>query len=303
MRTQYPRSRGRIALRLLAASALMTGLMPPSRPGSEAASPAAESYYMVVYAAQEESTPLTSHCFATFARVTSTGRPSDEPRIELHHINWFSVRGHQSGQTYGVFENDGRLTCPEPGENRTTREALELVLRRGLRVSRFGPFEIDRDLFERALRQIERLEGRIPGARPLYKAFDLGYREGSEIRALNCIHAISDIVREPIPLRTWACYGDEAARRVVLHLRRAIKDPAAERPSVWEAIWRATWQGAPEWPAGRIVRADLESRPGPEARQGRTEDTTGALTMRRAPVSDSGQVGRGSGSTAAAGGG
>jgi hypothetical protein len=280
----------------------MSGLMTSPRHESEAAGPAAEAYYMVVYAAQEENTPMTSHCFATFARVIPTGRPSEGPRVALHHINWFSVRGHRSGETYGVFENDGRLTHPEPGENRTTREALELVLRRGLRVSRFGPYEIDRDLFERARRQIDLLEGRAPGRKVLYKAFDLGYREGSEIRALNCIHAVSDIVREPIPLRTWLCYGDEAARRVVLHLRRGIKDLAAESPEVWAMIWQATWQGSPAWSSERIVRGDLKSRPGTEASDGRPEDTAGALTMRKLRATDPGQADRAERSAASAGG-
>ncbi len=265
MRTRDPNHRGVVALRLLAAPALLAGLMVLPRDRIGASGPVAEAYYMVIYAAQEEVTPLTSHCFATFARVTTMGRPSGPPRVELHHINWFSLRGHRLGSTCGLFEDDGRLSRPEPGENRTTREALGLATRRGLRVSRFGPYEIDRDLYERALRQIDLLEGRVSGRQVLYKALDLGYREGAEIRAVNCIHAISDIVREPAPLRTFTCYGDEAARRVVWHLRRWIKGGAAERPDVWPAIWDASGRmrrrRCPTRWSGRI------SRPAPGIRR------------------------------------
>ncbi len=59
------------------------------------------------------------------------------------------------------------MVRPEPGENRTTREARELVLTGGRRVARWGPCEIDRDLYERALRQIDLLDGRVPGRKVL----------------------------------------------------------------------------------------------------------------------------------------
>ncbi|MGO8899242.1 MAG: hypothetical protein ACLQU5_12985 [Isosphaeraceae bacterium] len=198
--------------------------------------------------------PETSHCFATFARVAPMGE-SSRGRAELHHINWFSIRGHQTGLA-NLTEPDGRSSHPEPGENRTTHEALSLVHRHGLRITRWGPYEIDQRLFERAQRQIDLLEGRVHGRRVLYKAFDLGYREGPWALAVNCIHAVSDIDREHTPLRTWASYGDEAARKIVLHLRRWIQEPVVENPGNWELIWEATWQGVPV-PAGlEVVRGE-----------------------------------------------
>ena len=97
-------------------------------------------------------------------------------------------------------------------------------------------------MFERALRQIDLLEGRVPGRNVLYKALDLGYREGSLVRALNCIHAISDVDRERAPLRTWTSFGVEAARKVVVHLERWIKDPGKDHPDAWRRIWEAMWR-------------------------------------------------------------
>jgi hypothetical protein len=156
-----------------------------------------ERFYMVVYGAQEAGVcPMSSHCFATFARIIAKDDTGSEPIVELRHINWFSRRGHETGLTHGVSEDDGRPVAPESGENRTTRDALSLAHRRGLTVTRLGPFEVDRGLYERAWRQIDLLEGRIPGRRVLYKSLDLGYREGPCASALNCIHAISDIDRE-----------------------------------------------------------------------------------------------------------
>ena len=205
----------------------------------------ADAYYVVVYGAQAPGNhPETSHCFATFARVAYEHGDSVRPRVELHHINWFSVRGHKTGMAYGLAEPGGRITRPEPGENRTTREALELAHRGGLRVTRWGPYEVSRGLYERALRQIDRLEGRIPGRRVLYKTLDMGCREGDQVEAVNCIHAVSDVVRGSSPLRTWASYGNDAACKIVTHLRPWLKRPLVARSDVWDAMWAATWEAA-----------------------------------------------------------
>jgi hypothetical protein len=235
---------------VLVAAAVLTAASAVLVAGGTSAPDAA--CYMVLYAAQDEgNNPTTSHCFATFARVSRSGtRP-----VELHHINWFSVRGHQTGSTC-LFDAEGQPARPEPGENRTTAEALALARRVGLRVTRWGPYEIDRALFERALRQIDLLEGRIPGRKVLYKAMDLGLREGPEVRVLDCIHAVSDIDRDPVLLRTWTSYGEEAGRKVVQHLGRWIKGQGREHPEVWGPIWEAMWRGTPAAAAPEIVRGE-----------------------------------------------
>jgi len=205
---------------------------------------AGETFYLVVFAAQEEDYhPETSHCFATFARIAELQDTGSV--VELHHINWFSRRGHQTGTTHAVFEDDGTLTRPEPGENRTTREALLLASRRRLKITRWGPFEIARELHERAIQQIDLLEGRVRGRRVLYKSFDIGCREAEGIVALNCVHAISDVDREGGPLRTWTSYGEQAAGIVVQHLGRWFEEPGRDHPEAWERIWRETWRPGP----------------------------------------------------------
>jgi len=174
-----------------------------------------------------------------------------------------------------------------------------------IRVTRRGPYEIDRRLFERAIRQINLLEGRVPGRTVLYKAIDLGYREGAEATVLNCIHAVSDVVREPAPLRTWATYGDEAARRVMLHLRPWIKSPTVEEPRIWEAIWMAIRGGAGAPPTDAIARADLGPADAKEALAGGRpiggRGILGPIPARPAALGDG--TGRIADETATAGGG
>ncbi len=260
MPIKNPRSRGAIALRLLAAGALIVGALAILPQRSRSSSPPSDSYYMVIYSAEEGQISERAHCFATFARV-SRADDAPSPWIELHHINWFSVRGHRCGWTYNLVDADGKPTRPEPGANRTTREALELVLGHHRRVTRWGPYEIKRELYDRALRQIDLLEGRVPGKKVLYKSLDLGYRNRPGSPVLNCIHAVSDIVCEPTPLRTWTAYGDPAALMVVQHLRPWIKRPAVEPPGLWPAIWEEIWRDAPKRLADTIARAELGPEP------------------------------------------
>ncbi len=234
----------------------------------------AEAYYLVVFAAQQEGFhPETSHCFATIARVfreaggrSGAGR---EPSVELHHINWFSPRGHECGVTQGLLVRDGRSAPPEPGENRTTRDALAMAMRRELRITRWGPYRIDRALYDRALRQIDLLEGRVPGRQVGYKALDIGFRESSEVRAMNCIHAISDIDRDAGILRTWTSYGDEAARHVVRHLDRwFIKGPEQGKVRAGHARSRRGVAGDLAPDLGSRPDADALDRPGRSDRRG-----------------------------------
>ncbi len=204
-------------------------------------SPPVESYYVVIFGAQDErANPLTSHCFATFIKTKRSAASSAPSEVELKHINWFTPRGHESGVPHGLLI-DGQIARPEPGENRDTASALTCASRHKLTVYKYGPYEIDPRLYERAVRQIDLLEGRVPGYRVLYKQIDYGLREDKQIVALNCIHAVSDIVREPAPLTTGLAFGKEAALLNLGHLKRWIKDPSRVHTKVWERAWPMLW--------------------------------------------------------------
>lgn len=218
---------------------------------------AGESYYVVVYGAEDgTANPLKTHCFATFIKLTNRAKELPEPPIELRHINWFTKLGHESGVPHGLL-NDGQLERPEPGENRDTAAAFEMAARHRLSVFKFGPYEIERALFDHAVRQIDLLEGRVGGSRILYKQLDFGLREGSRVVAANCIHAVSDVVREPTPLSTGLAAGREAALLNVHHFKRWIKDPSKTHPEVWDRVWRVLWRSRPA-PEVKLVDCTLD---------------------------------------------
>ena len=75
---------------------------------------------------------------------------------------------------------------PECGRNFDLHTTLRYALGNDERVSLWGPYWIDRELYVRALRQIALLES----GRVRYKAVDAGYCSDC---VSNCIHAISSI--------------------------------------------------------------------------------------------------------------
>ena len=110
---------------------------------------------------------------------------------------------------------------------------LEQTLRfaRGLsaRVYEWGPYRIRPELYERGLRQIERLNsGAIQ-----YKALDGAWRPDA---ASNCIHAVSDIDADDGYLTVDGAYGVPASARVVEHLSRWLIQPGREHPSIDEKL-------------------------------------------------------------------
>jgi hypothetical protein len=99
----------------------------------------------------------------------------------------------------------------------------------GARVYEWGPYQIGPELYERSLRQIERLEsGRIQ-----YKALDGAWRPDA---ASNCIHAVSDIDTDDGYLTVDGAYGVVASADVVQHLSRWMIQPGREQPSIQEKL-------------------------------------------------------------------
>jgi hypothetical protein len=104
-----------------------------------------------------------------------------------------------------------------------------LSFARGLsaRVYEWGPYRIRPELYERSLRQIERLDsGRIQ-----YKALDGAWRPDA---ASNCVHAVSDIDADDGYLTVDGAYG--VAAHVVEHLSRWMIQPGREHSSIHEKL-------------------------------------------------------------------
>lgn len=252
-----PRRRFHIRLSLLLSVVFATLIDGRALGDDHSGNAGSEAYYMVVYGAEDgAANPLKTHCFATFVKLVKSADGQGPPGIELRHINWFTRLGHESGVPHGLL-NDGLLEHPEPGENRDTVSAFETAAKHKLSVFKFGPYEIEKSLYEHAMRQIDRLEGRVAGSRILYKQIDYGLREGSKIVASNCIHAVSDIIREPTPLSTGLAAGRQAALLNVHHFKRWIKDPTKPHPDVWEVVWRALWRSRPA-PEVKLVDCHLD---------------------------------------------
>src|SRR5260370_37702154 len=71
---------------------------------------------------------------------------------------------------------------PEPGVNLDLESSVRWAESRNSRVSMWGPYQIKKELYDRAVEQ----EARLNSGRVLYKAIDRRFRHGI---ASNCINA------------------------------------------------------------------------------------------------------------------
>jgi hypothetical protein len=174
-----------------------------------------ESYYLIVYGAQRTpNVPKFAHTSATFVKATGEGDDKTKYKIEEHTISWIA-------KTKDIVVARAR---PEPGVNLSLKDSLELAAALEERVSMWGPFEIKKDLYDRALKQIDRLES----GKVAYKALDIRFRPET---ASNCIHAVSDVDADNGLLDTGTACGDEASRMVADHLARWMIKP--EKTHEW----------------------------------------------------------------------
>ncbi len=197
---------------------------------------AGELYFAVVFASQGElDLPRYAHTFATFIKATGEGPNADRYAVEAHTISWSPASG------------DVRIArfWPERGTNLDLASTLRWARSLDARVSRWGPFQVRKELYDRALVQIARLESGALG----YKALDVGQRPRY---ASNCIHAVSDVDTDGGLLDTGPHYGEEASYLVAYHFRRWTIDPCRVHEWVYDRlglrglpIQPRTWGRAP----------------------------------------------------------
>lgn len=157
-------------------------------------------YFMAVFAFEgRPNVPRRAHTFAVFVKKHAD-------KTEIQTISWLP-------RTLNVAP---LRPAPEPGVNLELHETIKLGLSQGARIWQWGPYQVKAELYEKAERQVERLNA---GA-VLYKAVDDLFRPG---RAINCIHAVSDLVDGNL-LATGTAFGVPASRMVFNHLRRWISD-------------------------------------------------------------------------------
>ena len=172
---------------------------------------AGQDYYLLMFASQRDDyAPNYSHTFATFVEANWAGErpcPPSTATLEPHTISWLPR----------TLEIHTLALCAECGHNFSLKETLHFALATGQRISLWGPYRIEPELYHRALRRIDLLES----GRVRYKANDTG-RDSD--RVSNCIHAVSaavDQVRVCVGSPGW---GEPASYAVLRRFRPWILD-------------------------------------------------------------------------------
>lgn len=173
---------------------------------------AGEAYYVLIFGSQQTPPrPDYCHSFATFVRVTWSG-PEPCPvggsaLVEAHTISWLPA--NLIVRTRALF--------PETGHNFDLPTTLCYCARNKERVSLWGPYEVEKELYDRAMDQIALLES----GQVRYKADDMGRFSK---RVCNCIHAVSSVAQG---VRLWVAepgYGQAASFAITKRFRPWIID-------------------------------------------------------------------------------
>jgi hypothetical protein len=190
-----------------------------------------EFFYLLVFGSQTpRPCPRYSHTFATFVRATGRGPCAESYQLECNTISWLPEGG------------DVRLAAlmPECGRNLDLDTTLHWATGTGQHIALWGPYQIDRELYGRALHQVALLES---GA-VCYKAIDTGYLSG---HVSNCIHAVAAVADGHGRLLLSPGFGEVASYWVSLRFRPWLVEPRRRHD------WVASRLGLDGWP---IVRRD-----------------------------------------------
>jgi hypothetical protein len=159
----------RTSARALAVAITIAALTPGSVLGGE-------RYYSIIFGSQSSPKRLRyTHTWATFVRVVGEG---DDPRnyqVYQHTISWLPA----------TLDVRVLSPFPEPGVNLDLYATLDAVARNGESVTMWGPFEMDRPVYERSLRVKAVLDSGAAEYRAISSARDL--------LVADCIHAVAAV--------------------------------------------------------------------------------------------------------------
>jgi hypothetical protein len=145
-----------------------------------ASSTAGDEYFLLMFGSQRiPNQPNHSHSFATFVKACRPDgpcTPGAPVTLESDTISWLP-------ETQEV--RIGAL-LREPGHNFELHETICWALKDDQRVSLWGPYRIDPELYGRAMMQISLLNSGTVN----YKALDTGHRPD---HVANCIHAVGSV--------------------------------------------------------------------------------------------------------------
>jgi hypothetical protein len=171
--------------------------------------PAAERYYVLIFSAQcsHVNSARLSHSWGTFVRVADCGPDGASHHIESVTISWLPRNLEMQP-----------LDFPKKGVNLSLHDTLRWSKHNGLRVSLWGPYEIEPSLYIEAVNKATQLaSGTV-----LYQMVDFGHPID---KVANCIRALTDVPMGSPPLRIGVLHGDEASHQLALNLLPWILDP------------------------------------------------------------------------------
>jgi hypothetical protein len=179
---------------------------------------AQDKYYVMIFATDSNPpTARAAHSYATFLKVSEKNNKDPKPPVEVRTISWMPA------------SIDIKLLAPpEQGVNLDLAATLKLAKAQNGVVSMWGPFEIRKELYDRAGAQIERLKSGKIG----WKALDRRFRPDG---ACNCFHAISDIMGGPL-LDTGTAFGAPASEMVMQHLTPLMIEPTKLHREVLKGV-------------------------------------------------------------------
>ncbi|HLN30209.1 MAG TPA: hypothetical protein VK395_20870 [Gemmataceae bacterium] len=180
-----------------------------------------DSYFLLVFSWQRGETHLRcTHTLATFVKVTNGNSAADPCQFEAHTISWLPVK--MEVHPWRLF--------PQKGHNFDLEESLHYAVSHNDRISLWGPFQIQEELYNLGLKQIEQLErGSVR-----YKLIDSGYFVSA---ACNCIHAVTDLDPPHRRLRLASPgWGEGASNAATLKLKRWLIDPCTIHPWVADLL-------------------------------------------------------------------
>jgi hypothetical protein len=165
----------------------------------------ADEFYLAVFGGETVPfQPEKTHSFVAAVRVPAAGA------VEVVSISWLPASLVPRGLTF----------CPEEGVNLGVRDSIAYSRAHGMRVSVWGPYRIDEELFCRLKGHAARLDS----GRVMYKPTD---NLAPAYRVQNCYHALWAPVA-PIRARGFSgpfSPGDTASATTVRIYSRWILDP------------------------------------------------------------------------------
>jgi hypothetical protein len=194
------------------ATALLAGLPSPGQAG--------EAYYLCVFGIQR---PLLNrakftHTFGVFVKSSQPDGSPGPQALETITISWLPAT-----LDIHMLQRD-----PEPGILLDLPGTLYWAYCNRARVTLWGPYQIDPELYRRAVVRARLLQsGTIR-----YTSIDGPFRP----RAADCIHALSGVDVDPGLLRTRSAHGDIASWIVLQHLCRWLIQPHIEHDWLLEPL-------------------------------------------------------------------